>query len=70
MRLLRPKLLKEEMEGIMPILQNVSEHITESDEEKLVDHIFNMVYPQWVYEEIPKLEIEYQKLIWVGSGSN
>ena len=59
LRLLRPKLLQEDMEGIMQILQHVPEHITEDDEEKLVDSIFNMVYPQWVYEEIPKLEIEY-----------
>jgi len=59
LRLLRPKLLQEDMEGIMQILQHVAEHITEDDEEKLVDSIFNMVYPQWVYEEIPKLEIEY-----------
>ena len=29
----------------------------------MVDNVFNLVYPQWVYEEIPKLEIEYQKLI-------
>ena len=43
----------------MSILQNVADHITESDEEKMVDNIFKMVYPQWVYEEIPKLEIEY-----------
>ena len=63
LRLLRPKLLQEDMEGIMQILQNVPKHITEDDEEKLVDSIFDMVYPQWVYEEIPKLEIEYQKLI-------
>ena len=52
------------MEGILHILKNVHVHITEDDEEKLVDSIFNLVYPQWVYEEIPKLEIEYQKLIW------
>jgi hypothetical protein len=63
LKLLRPKLLNEEMEGILLILQHLEDHITEQDEEKLVDHIFNMVYPQWVYEEIPKLEIEYQKLI-------
>ena len=63
LRLLRPKLLQEDMEGIMQILQNVPKLITEDDEEKLVDSIFDMVYPQWVYEEIPKLEIEYQKLI-------
>lgn len=43
------------MEGILKILQNVSQHITEDDEDKLVDHIFNMVYPQWVYEEIKSL---------------
>ena len=30
-------------------------HITEDDEEKLVDNIFDMVYPQWVYEEIKSL---------------
>lgn len=63
LKLLRPKLLNEEMDGILLILRHVEDHITEKDEEKLVDHIFNMVYPQWVYEEIPKLEIEYQKLI-------
>jgi hypothetical protein len=51
------------MEGILKILQTVSKHITEDDEEKMVDSIFNMVYPQWVFEEIPKLEIEYQKII-------
>jgi len=47
------------MEGILHILQNVSKCITEDDEEKLVDSIFNMVYPQWVYEEIPKLETDH-----------
>ena len=43
------------MDGILPILQNVSKYITEDDEDALVDSIFNMIYPQWVYEEIPKL---------------
>jgi hypothetical protein len=51
------------MEGMMQILQNIPQHIIEDDEDMLVDSIFDMVYPQWVYEEIPKLEIEYQKLI-------
>ena len=55
LRLLRPALLSEDMEGILRILQNVSTHITEDDEEKLVDNIFDMVYPQWVYEEIKTL---------------
>lgn len=59
LRLLRKKLLNEDMEGILHILQNVSKYITEDDEEKLVDSIFNMVYPQWVYEEIPKLETDH-----------
>jgi len=59
LRLLRKKLLNEDMEGILHILQNVSKCITEDDEEKLVDSIFNMVYPQWVYEEIPKLETDH-----------
>jgi len=59
LRILKPKLMEEEFEGIMHILQNVPEHITEDDEDKLVDGIFNMVYPQWVYDEIPKLETEY-----------
>ena len=45
LRLLRPKLLQEDMEGILHILQNVPVHITEDDEEKLVDSIFNLVYP-------------------------
>jgi len=48
------------MEGILYILQNVENYITEEDEDKLVDSIFNLVYPQWVYEEIPKLEINHQ----------
>jgi hypothetical protein len=55
LRLLRPALLQEDMEGILQILQNVPKHITEDDEEKLVDNIFDMVYPQWVYEEIKSL---------------
>jgi len=59
LRLLRPKLMQEDMEGILHILQNVENHISEDDEDKLVDSIFNLVYPQWVYEEIPKLEINH-----------
>ena len=55
LRLLQPKLLQEDMEGILMILQNIQKHISEEDEEKLVDHIFDMVYPQWVYEEIKSL---------------
>jgi len=60
LRLLRPKLLQEDMEGILYMLQNVENYITEEDEDKLVECIFNLVYPQWVYEEIPKLEINHQ----------
>ena len=61
--------MQEDMEGILHILQNVENHIGEDDEDKLVDSIFNLVYPQWVYEEIPKLEINHLNmftwLIWI-----
>jgi hypothetical protein len=63
LRILKPKLMQEDMEGILQILQNIPKHIMEDDDDKLVDEIFNCIYPQWVYEEIPKLEIEYQKHI-------
>ena len=33
------------MDGIRTILQNVNKHILEDDEDKLVDGIFNIVYP-------------------------
>lgn len=45
LRLLSPKLLQEDMEGILTILQNIPNHISEEDDDKLVDSIFNMVYP-------------------------
>jgi USP6 N-terminal-like protein len=59
LRMLRPKLLAEDMEGILHILQNVSSHIKEDDDDKLVDSIFNIVYPQWVFEGLAELEMSH-----------
>lgn len=51
------------MEGILHILQNVMSNLKEDDDDKLVDSIFNIVYPQWVYEGLAELEMaHYQQL--------
>jgi hypothetical protein len=50
-----------DFEGIMKILKNVADHIT--DEEELVAYIYDVSFPKWIYDEIPKLESEFLKTI-------
>jgi len=45
----------------MKLLKNVSDYVTE--EETLVSYIYDVSFPKWVYDEIPKLESEYLKII-------
>lgn len=34
------------------------------DEEELVNSIYDVSYPKWIYDELPKLEFEFLKQIW------
>jgi len=54
-------LLEVDFEGIMRILKNVSDYVT--DEEELVAYIYDVSFPKWVYDEIPMLESEFLKQI-------
>lgn len=45
----------------MKILKNVPDYV--SDEEELVTYIYDVSFPKWVYDEIPKLESEFLKTI-------
>jgi len=45
----------------MRIMQSVPERIV--DEEKVVAALFDVEFPKWIYDEIPKLESEYLKSI-------
>jgi hypothetical protein len=58
---LEKHLIYEELEGIMKILKNIADYV--SDEEELVTFIFDVSFPKWVYDEIPKLETEFMKQI-------
>jgi hypothetical protein len=61
LRILEKHLIQEELEGIMKILKNIADYV--SDEEELVTFIFDVSFPKWVYDEIPKLETEFMKQI-------
>ncbi len=61
LRILEKQLLDVDFEGIMKLLKNVSDYVTE--EETLVSYIYDVSFPKWVYDEIPKLESEYLKII-------
>jgi hypothetical protein len=54
-------LLEVDFEGIMKILKGVADFVTE--EEMLVTYIYDVSFPKWVYDEIPKLESEFLKQI-------
>lgn len=47
----------------MKVLKNVSDYVT--DEEELVTYMYDVSFPKWVYDELPKLESEFLKQIWV-----
>jgi hypothetical protein len=55
----RKPLLEVDFEGIMKIMKNVSDYV--ADEEVLVSYIYDVSFPKWVYDEIPKLESEFLK---------
>jgi len=45
----------------MKILKNVQDFV--QDEEELVNFIYDVHFPKWVYDEIPKLESEFLQAI-------
>jgi len=45
----------------MLIMKNTQEHVT--DEEQLASYIYEVSFPKWVYDEIPKLEGDFMKTI-------
>ena len=45
----------------MKIMKSVQDYVT--DEEELVSYIYDVSFPKWVYDEIPKLESEFLKEI-------
>jgi len=45
----------------MKIIKNVSDYVT--DEEELVTFIYDVGFPKWIYDELPKLESEFLKQI-------
>lgn len=57
LRVLEKSLLEQEFEGIMQVLKNVTEYVT--DEEQFVGFIYDVTFPKWVYDEIPQLESEF-----------
>lgn len=61
LRCIEKKLLECDFEEIMKVMKNVSDYVT--DEEELVTYIFDVNFPKWVYDEIPKLETEFLKSI-------
>ena len=61
LRMLEDKMIDGEFDEILPILQNVSQHITEDDEDEFVKLMYDVSFPKWVYEEIPLLESEFFK---------
>eukprot|EP00352_Strombidinopsis_acuminata_P005412 CAMPEP_0176357508 /NCGR_PEP_ID=MMETSP0126-20121128/14821_1 /TAXON_ID=141414 ORGANISM="Strombidinopsis acuminatum, Strain SPMC142" /NCGR_SAMPLE_ID=MMETSP0126 /ASSEMBLY_ACC=CAM_ASM_000229 /LENGTH=170 /DNA_ID=CAMNT_0017711141 /DNA_START=990 /DNA_END=1502 /DNA_ORIENTATION=+ len=56
LRILEKHLIDREFEEMMQVLQKVPEYITDDDEELLVEYMFDVRFPKWVYEEIPLLE--------------
>ena len=61
LRMLEDKMIDGEFDEILPILQNVSQYITEDDEDDFVRLMYDVSFPKWVYEEIPLLESEFFK---------
>lgn len=61
LRILEKHLLEVDFEGIMRIMKSVQDYVT--DEEELVAYIYDVSFPKWVYDEIPKLESEFLKEI-------
>ena len=64
--MLEDKMIDGEFDEILPVLQNVSQYITEDDEDEFVKLMYDVSFPKWVYDEIPLLESEFfkQDLIW------
>lgn len=50
-------MLEVDFEGIMKILKSLPDLV--SDEEDFVTQIYDVSFPKWVYDEIPKLETEF-----------
>ena len=63
LRTLQTDLLNEDFEGILRILKSVPDLVT--NEEQFVTFIYDVSFPKWLYEEIPQMESEYLKLIWL-----
>lgn len=61
LRILEKHMMEVDFEGIMKIMKNVTDYVT--DEEELVAYIYDVSFPKWVYDEIPKLESEFLKQI-------
>jgi hypothetical protein len=61
LRIMQKPLLEEDFEGIMKMIKNVTEYVT--DEEQLATYIYDVSFPKWVYDEIPQLESEFLKQI-------
>lgn len=66
LRSLQTDLLNEDFEGILRILKAVPDLVT--NEEQFVTFIYDVSFPKWLYEEIPQMESEYLKLIWLNIG--
>jgi hypothetical protein len=52
-------MIDEDFEGLLKILRNVSDFVT--DEEEMVNYMYDVSFPKWVYDELPKLESEFLK---------
>ena len=61
LRMLEDKMIDGEFDEILPVLQNVSQYITEDDEDEFVKLMYDVSFPKWVYDEIPLLESEFFK---------
>ena len=59
MRILERHLIEEDFEGIMKVLKNVADYV--NDEEQMVTYMYDVRFPKWVYDELPKLESEFLK---------
>ena len=59
LRILEKHLIEQDFEGLMKVLKNVSDFVT--DEEELVTFMYDVSFPKWVYDELPKLESEFLK---------
>ncbi len=61
LRIIEKHLIEVDFEGIMKVLKNIPDYVT--DEEQLVSFIYDVSFPKWIYDEIPKLETEFFKSI-------